>query len=129
MPRIVTNPFVLGDVEIPGPVALAVLLAWKGGASSDTGRPILPPAPKRLKESLKHVMNYSICVGCYRITGVVEGGQIKSCCSACEGKSVDSDFWSKGRTYSNLLGDWASDKVVCKVIGTVIEFNEGKLNV
>lgn len=127
MPRIATNPFIVGDVEIPGSVVLAVLLAWKGGANSSVPPLELPKPPKNLKESLKHAPNYAICVGCYRIVGHVEGGQVQSCCSACKDSTNDTEFWTRGRTYSNLLRDWASDKIVCAVIGTVLEFNSGRL--
>ncbi len=126
MQRITTNPFIVGGVEIPGPVVLAVLLAWKGGATDSLPPFDLPKAPKNLKESLIHVPNYAICVGCYRIVGKIEGGYIKSSCSKCS-NSPEGEFWRKGRTYSNLLRDWASDKIVCAVIGTVLEFNSGLL--
>lgn len=118
-----TNPFKLGDIEIPGPVVLAVMLAWKGGATSIMPRLPLPAAPKNLKASLKHAPNWAVCVGCYRITGRLEGGAITDCCSVCASTANNTEFWSRGRTYSNILGDWASDRVVAAVIGTILDFN------
>lgn len=122
-----SNPFTLGEIEIPGPVVFHILMAWRGGADGKIARLKIPKAPKNLRAAIACEPNYAVCLNCFRIAGHLDGGQLLDKCSKCQHEPRNESFWAKLGAYSNILDDWATDRVVCKVIGTVIDFNRGKL--
>lgn len=124
------NPFKIGEVEIPATVVFHVLMAWKGmpGAPQKVAILPIPKIPPEYEIARRVAPNYAICLGCYRIAGWLDGGKILRECSKCHGSGAYfGDFWSRLGAYSSIMSPWATDAVVAAVIGTVLDFNKGKL--
>lgn len=122
----------LGHIEIPALVAFHVLLCvragWDRKDSSVFPDGVQPSLPKgETKESLrlaaKRSMLPAVCLGCQRVVGMIEGGRIEMRCHKCspEGNYNESPAWDISGALAYTLGPWASDAVVCAVLGTYLQ--------
>lgn len=127
-----SKPLRIGDVEIPGLVAFHILLCcragWREQNSSVFTDGLVPKLPKgHTKDSLRRMskaqMLPAVCGGCQRLMGSIEGGRLSHQCHYCmdETNFNSSDSWSIIGALSHTLGDWATDAVVCAVLGAFLE--------
>ncbi len=113
----------IGDLEIPGTVAFAILIALKSSSSTKLRIPagFLPPAPKSLSSEVDAAMLPAICGNCFRLLGRIEGGKLAYSCNGC--KSQPSLYFTRIHGLGAVLGSWAKDAVACAVLAEHLELN------
>lgn len=132
-----SSPIRIGDVEIPGLVVFHILLCCRAGWSrldpSIFPDGVVPKLPKgHTKASLRRMAHAqvlpAVCGGCQRIIGQIEGGRLAHQCNECmdETNYNASESWSIIGALSYTLDDWASDAVICAVLGAYLKNSEDR---